>query len=75
MATMMNVEAHIVYAALATTPKVTLPNDVFVGGKVYLIRGHCISGGYPAFGEGDLWSRNTPYAIGYLDAGIFTVAP
>ena len=66
-------ELHVAYVALATEPKVTLPNDVFVAGKTYQIRAHCVKGGYPSFAEGNLWNRSLPYSVGFLDAGIFTV--
>jgi hypothetical protein len=64
-----------VYAALAVDKQVTIPNDVLVAGKVYQMRAHAIQGGYPSFAEGNLWNRNLPYSIAYLDAGVFTVAP
>ena len=44
------------------------------GGKVYMIRAHCVQGGFPSFSTGDLQNRDVPYAVGYLDAGVFTVA-
>jgi hypothetical protein len=67
-------ETHVVYVAQTTTPKITIPNDVLVAGKWYQLRAHCVLGGYPSFGDGNLWDRNLPYSVGYLDAGVFTVA-
>jgi hypothetical protein len=64
----------ITYVALATETTVKIPHDVFVAGKVYTIRAHCIAGGYPSFATGDLQNRDVPYAVGYLDSGVFTVA-
>lgn len=61
------------YAALSTTPNVTLPNDVFAPGHVYMIRANCITGGYPSFAQGNLWDRTLPYSVGFFDAGVFTV--
>lgn len=63
----------IVAAALSDVPKVTLPNDIFVGGHIYTVRAHCVQGGYPTFAQGNLQNRNLPYAVGYLDSGVFTV--
>ena len=51
----------------------TLPNDVFAVGKTYMIRAHCIVGGFPGIATGDLTNRTLPYSVGYLDAGIFQV--
>jgi hypothetical protein len=64
----------VVYAALGTETTITIPNDVFVAGKIYTIRAHCVQGGYPGFSTGDLQDRDVPYAVGYLDSGVFTVA-
>ncbi|HEY5945198.1 MAG TPA: hypothetical protein VIV40_06895, partial [Kofleriaceae bacterium] len=64
----------VVYAALASETTTKIPSDVFVAGKVYMIRAHCIQGGFPSFSTGDLKNRDVPYAVGYLDAGVFTVA-
>jgi hypothetical protein len=66
-------ETHVAYVAVTATSPVTIPNDVFVAGKTYFIRGHTITGGYPAFAQGNLWMRNLPYSVGFLDAGVFTV--
>ena len=65
--------AQTMYAALSTDPMVTLPNDVFSPGHVYMIRANCIGGGFPSFAQGNLWNRTLPYSVGYFDAGIFTV--
>ena len=66
-------ETHVAYVAITPTPMVTVPNDVFVTGKTYFIRGHSIKGGYPSFAQGNFWDRNLPYSVGFLDAGVFTV--
>jgi hypothetical protein len=63
----------IAYAALSTETRVRIPSDVFVAGKVYTIRAHCVQGGHPSFASGDLQDRDVPYAVGYLDSGVFTV--
>jgi hypothetical protein len=63
----------IVYVALGTSTDITIPNNVFTAGRVYTIRAHCIRGGYPMLGDGDLGVRALPYAVGYLDSGVFTV--
>src|SRR6185312_1038365 len=64
--------AHVAYVAQSTANTVTLPNDVFEDGKVYMIRGFSIVGGFPGFASGDLTMRQLPYSIAYLDGGIFT---
>jgi hypothetical protein len=65
--------AHAIYVAMASNKTITLPNDVFANGKTYMIRAHCIVGGFPGIAEGDLTDRALPYSVGYLDAGIFVV--
>jgi hypothetical protein len=67
-------DRKVVYAALGTETTITIPNDVFVAGRIYTIRAHCVQGGYPGFSTGDLQERDVPYAVGYLDSGVFTVA-
>jgi len=58
MATMPTaLQYNIVYAALSTETTVKIPHDVFVAGKVYMIRAHCIQGGFPSFATGDLAVR------------------
>jgi hypothetical protein len=59
----------------ANTPntQVKIPADVFTSGTVYAIRAHAIQGGYPRISEGNLQERSLPFAIGYLDSGVFTV--
>lgn len=64
----------IVYVATGLTPQITIPPDVFVTGKVYTVRAHCIKGGYPMIADGNLQDRSLPYSFGYLDSGVFTVA-
>jgi hypothetical protein len=73
-AAMTALETHVAYVAVSDQAMVTIPNDVFVAGKTYFIRGHAIKGGYPSFSEGNYWTRNLPYSVGYLDAGVFTVS-
>lgn len=73
-AAMTGLETHVAYVAVSDQAMVTIPNDVFVAGKTYFIRGHAIKGGYPSFAEGNFWTRNLPYSVGYLDAGVFTVS-
>ncbi|HET9991910.1 MAG TPA: hypothetical protein VFQ65_25450, partial [Kofleriaceae bacterium] len=73
-AAMTALETHVAYVAITNQAMVTIPNDVFVAGKTYFIRGHAIKGGYPSFSEGNFWTRNLPYSVGYLDAGVFTVS-
>jgi hypothetical protein len=63
---------HVAYVAQTTANTVVLPNDVFVDGNVYMIRGHTLVGGYPGIATGDLTMRQLPYSIAYLDGGIFT---
>jgi hypothetical protein len=62
-----------VYVAFSNETTVKIPHDVFVTDKVYMVRGHCIQGGFPGFTAGDLQNRDVPYAVGYLDAAVFTV--
>jgi len=62
------------YAALSLTNNVQVPGDAFEAGKTYTIRGHCIVGGFPDITAGDLQMRNLPYAVSYLDSGVFKVA-
>jgi len=66
-------EYKIVYVAQATETSVTIPHDVFTAGKVYTIRAHAISGGFPGAATGDYQTRALPFAIAYLDSGVFTV--
>jgi hypothetical protein len=66
-------EFKVRYVALATETAVKIPDDIFEAGKVYMVRAHAIQGGYPAFSMGDLTVRDVPYAVGFLDAGVFTV--
>jgi len=73
-AAMTGLETHVAYVTVTDQAMVTIPNDVFVAGKTYYIRGHAIKGGYPSFSEGNYWTRNLPYSVGYLDAGVFTVS-
>ncbi|MEO8552922.1 MAG: hypothetical protein ABI678_23260, partial [Kofleriaceae bacterium] len=73
-AAMTGLESHVAYVAVTDRAAVTIPDDVFVAGKTYFIRAHAIKGGYPSFAEGNYWNRNLPYAVGYLDAGVFTVS-
>jgi hypothetical protein len=56
-------------------PTWSLPNDVFAAGKMYTLRVTCTKGGFPRLSEGDLVSRELPTAQGFLDSGVFTVAP
>lgn len=66
-------ETHVAYVALTDKATVTIPSDAFTVGKTYWIRAHTISGGFPSFASGNLWDRDLPYSVGYLDAGVFTV--
>jgi hypothetical protein len=66
-------EAHVAYVVVSPAATTIVPNDVFVAGKTYFIRGHTIKGGYPSFAQGNFWDRNLPYSVGFLDAGVFTV--
>ncbi|HEX4449970.1 MAG TPA: hypothetical protein VH143_03815 [Kofleriaceae bacterium] len=65
--------AHVAYVAMCSANSVTIPNDVFVAGNVYMIRGHTFVGGFPNLATGDFTTRQLPYSLGYLDGGIFTV--
>jgi hypothetical protein len=65
----------VVYVALGPSSEMTIPHDVFVPGRFYTIRAHCISGGFPSVGEGNLQHRDLPYAVGYLDSAVFSVTP
>jgi hypothetical protein len=58
---------------LTTAKSVAIPNDVFVAGKTYMIRGHCLVDGFPGLATGDFTQRQLPLSLGYLDGGIFTV--
>jgi hypothetical protein len=71
-ATTMAWNANVAYVALSSTSSVTIPNDVLQDGQVYMIRGHCILGGFPGLPTGDFTQRQLPYSVGYLDGGIFT---
>jgi hypothetical protein len=64
--------AHVAYVAYSATSSVTVPNDVFVAGQVYMIRGHTFVGGFPNIASGDFTARALPFSLGYLDGGIFT---
>ncbi len=59
---------------LGPTTSITIPNDVFVAGRTYVIGAECARGGYPFFADGNFQDRSLPYALGYLDSGVFTVA-
>lgn len=67
-------ETHVAYVVLSDKPTVTIPSDAFAAGKTYWIRAHTVSGGFPSFASGNLWDRNLPYSVAFLDAGVFTVA-
>lgn len=67
-------EGKLVYVVMSPTTKVRIPAGVFVAGKVYSVRAHCINGGYPGLADGDLTNRDLPLTLGYFDSGIFTVA-
>jgi hypothetical protein len=67
-------EVHVAYVAVSATTSATVPNDVFVAGKTYFVRGYTLKGGFPSFATGNFWDRNLPYCVGFLDAGVFTVA-
>jgi hypothetical protein len=73
MPTPTALELRVAYVALSTETSVRIPGDVFAPDKVYMIRAHCIVGGYPSFSTGDLTVRDVPYALGFFDAGVFTV--
>jgi hypothetical protein len=66
-------ETHVAYVVLSDKATVTIPSDAFTVGKTYWIRAHTISGGFPSFASGNLWDRDLPYSVGFLDAGVFTV--
>jgi hypothetical protein len=57
------------------TPSFTIPGDLFTTGVPYTMRAVCQLGGVPNLLEGDLVTRAWPLHIGYLDSGVFTVAP
>jgi hypothetical protein len=56
-------------------PEFTLPPDLFVAGKIYMLRAMCLQGGHPSAADGDLRVRTLPFALGDLDSGVFTVMP
>jgi len=64
---------HIVYVVSSATKSIAIPSDVFVAGKTYMVRGHCIVNGYPGLPQGDFTQRQLPMSLGYLDGGIFSV--
>ena len=57
------------------TPTFTVPGDLFTAGVPYTMRAVCQLGGIPNLVDGDLVTRSWPMHIGYLDSGVFTVAP
>jgi hypothetical protein len=59
--------------ASGTKPSFLLPPELFEVGHNYALRAICIQGGYPTIGTGDLTHREPPQAVGFLDAGAFTV--
>lgn len=67
--------AKSVLASTGLKPEFTLPPDLFVPGKLYVLRAVCVQGGYPSAADGDLRARTLPIAVGYLDSGVFTVMP
>jgi len=64
-----------VIAFAGRTPRFTLPADLFLPGKLYVLRAVATAGGYEpgALESGDLTRRALPYAVGYLDGGVFEV--
>jgi hypothetical protein len=56
-------------------PSFTIPGDLFATGVPYTMRAVCQLGGIPNLAAGDLVTRQWPLHIGYLDSGVFTVAP
>jgi hypothetical protein len=63
------------YIAMTTEQKIKIPPGVFQASKLYTVRVSCVQGGYPTFADGNLQNRTLPYSQGYLDSGVFTVAP
>lgn len=52
----------------------SLPADLFVAGKTYVVRAECSRGGIPGITLGDLVGREATRHSGYMDSGAFTVA-
>ena len=71
---MTGIELKIAYVAYGLEPTLVVPHDVFETGTTYMVRAHCIEGGFPTLGEGNLQNREVPQSVGYLDSGVFTVA-
>ncbi len=63
------------FTSVGDKPMWSLPGDVFEGGKVYMLRAVCGLGGFPNIASGDLETRDLPIHVGFIDAGVFTVAP
>lgn len=63
------------YSASGLATKFKLPAGVLQSGHTYTIRAICVAGGYSAAATGDLTQRGLPFTQGYLDSGVFTVAP
>ncbi len=56
-------------------PRFTLPVDLFNPDKLYILRAGATAGGYEpgALARGALNARALPYAVGYLDGGVFQI--
>ena len=69
--TVLQLQIRISMSAIG--PQFTLPANLLVAGKTYVLRAICISGGYPGLAQGDLRMRTLPFSLGFADCGVFTV--
>jgi hypothetical protein len=63
------------FVATTLEPRFLLPPELFEPGKAYTLRAIAIAGGFPNAADGDLRARALPIAVGFLDSGVFEVAP
>lgn len=63
------------FLAGGVQPTWSVPGEIFESGKVYMVRAICGLGGYPGLASGDLENRELPIYNGFIDSGVFTVAP
>lgn len=56
-------------------PRWLVPREMFESGVLYVPTAVCLKGGFPSAASGNLQDRALPYSIGYLEGGVFTIAP
>jgi hypothetical protein len=68
-------EPRTVFLVAGIEPKFVLPPDLFVVGHNYALRAITVQGGHPRIDQGDLQTRELPFAVSLADSGVFQVMP